>query len=235
MLCFSEKINKEAYVYGCPHKKVLWKLGIYNLIVPLFHRLVPMYISDRRIKLLFFSQFVRPGDLCFDIGANRGDLTKIFLALGARKVVSVEPQDACAHRLHQIFDKNKEVVIVEKAIADYKGQAELAICEEKNALSTLSDGFKTTSRYAKDHHWNRTQSTPVTTLDALIQQYGAPDFCKIDVEGAEEAFSEDCINRSSESLLSIRESFTRQHGISLTIYSLWAMRASTFRAIARWD
>ena len=26
---------------------------------------------------------------------------------------------------------------------------------------------------------------PVTTLDALIQQYGKPAFCKIDVEGAE--------------------------------------------------
>lgn len=42
-----------------------------------------------KIKKLF--QFIKKNDLCFDIGANEGDQTSLFLELGA-KVVSVEPQ-----------------------------------------------------------------------------------------------------------------------------------------------
>jgi hypothetical protein len=34
-------------------------------------------------------------------------------------------------------------------------------------------------------HWKTATTTPVTTLDALIEQYGRPAFCKIDVEGYE--------------------------------------------------
>lgn len=33
--------------------------------------------------------------------------------------------------------------------------------------------------------WNEQVQVTVTTLDALIAQYGIPAFCKIDVEGAE--------------------------------------------------
>ena len=37
---------------------------------------------------------LRQGDQIFDIGANRGDKTEVFLKLGSR-VVSVEPDDSC--------------------------------------------------------------------------------------------------------------------------------------------
>lgn len=33
--------------------------------------------------------------------------------------------------------------------------------------------------------WEETVTVPVTTLDALITRHGAPDFCKIDIEGSE--------------------------------------------------
>ena len=34
----------------------------------------------------FYSQFVAPGDVCFDVGANVGNRTRVFLALGATVV-----------------------------------------------------------------------------------------------------------------------------------------------------
>ena len=46
----------------------------------------------------FYSTFVSTGDLCFDIGANYGNRTKVFLRLGAR-VVAVEPQPSCCQVL----------------------------------------------------------------------------------------------------------------------------------------
>jgi hypothetical protein len=44
-----------------------------------------------RKRLTFYRNFIRNGDLCFDIGANIGTRTEAFLELGA-KVVAVEPQ-----------------------------------------------------------------------------------------------------------------------------------------------
>ncbi len=166
-------------------KGVLKALRIYRIVVPLFHHLFPMWIPERRKTLRFFCEFIKQGDLCFDVGANRGDLTKAFLALGA-KVVSIEPQEVCLLQLRKLFRNNKDVIIVGKAVADREGYADFSICEDRNTISTMSDKFKVTSRYSKDHQWTRAQKVPVTTLDALIQLYGVPHFCKIDVEGAEE-------------------------------------------------
>jgi 2-polyprenyl-3-methyl-5-hydroxy-6-metoxy-1,4-benzoquinol methylase len=51
--------------------------------------------------------FVKPGMLVFDIGANRGNYTKVFLSKGAR-VIAVEPQEACVDflKLRYTFSKN---------------------------------------------------------------------------------------------------------------------------------
>jgi hypothetical protein len=39
----------------------------------------------------FYQQFLQPGDLCFDVGANMGNRVEAFLKIGANVVV-VEPQ-----------------------------------------------------------------------------------------------------------------------------------------------
>ena len=166
-------------------KKVLKPLRMYRIAVHLFYRIFPMLMPDRRKTISFFSQFIKQGDLCFDVGANRGDLTKAFLALGA-SVVCIEPQEVCLTHLYKLFGNNKNVFIVGKAVADREGEAVFSICEDRNTISTMSNTFKVASRYAKDYQWTKTQKVAATTLDALIQLYGAPDFCKIDVEGAEE-------------------------------------------------
>lgn len=44
----------------------------------------------------FYEQFIRPNDICFDIGANMGNRTEVFLKLGA-KVIAVEPQSECVN------------------------------------------------------------------------------------------------------------------------------------------
>ena len=38
-----------------------------------------------------YRQFINPGELVFDIGANTGSRSKVFMGLGAR-VVAVEPR-----------------------------------------------------------------------------------------------------------------------------------------------
>ncbi|MBC7839866.1 MAG: FkbM family methyltransferase [Nitrospiraceae bacterium] len=130
----------------------------------------------------FYSQLVKPGDLCFDVGANIGNKTKIFLDLGAR-VVCIEPQPSCVDVLKETYQNDSNVVIVSKGLATQSGSRSLSVCGSANAISTFSEKWKT-GRF-RSYTWDPAVEVPVTTIDALIQEFGSPKFCKIDVEGFE--------------------------------------------------
>jgi len=132
--------------------------------------------------LIFYSKFIDKGDLCFDIGANRGDKTAVFLKIGTR-VVAVEPQESCVKYLKKRFKGESNFTIVEKGLADKEGEIVMSICEEANSISTLSEKWKT-GRFSK-YKWTEKKLIPVTTMDNLIKKFGLPVFCKIDVEGFE--------------------------------------------------
>jgi len=130
----------------------------------------------------FYSQFVKTGDLCFDVGANIGNKTNIFLELGAR-VVCIEPQPNCVDVLKGKYQKDSNVVIVSKGLAIQPGRRSLSICGSADAISTFSEKWKTGRFHT--YAWEPAVEVPVTTLDILIQEFGSPKFCKIDVEGFE--------------------------------------------------
>jgi FkbM family methyltransferase len=144
----------------------------------------PRRTRSRGDMLAFYSQIVTEGDLCFDIGANVGDITEILVELGAR-VVCVEPQDTCLQHLRDRFGNNKHVIIVGKAVADSEGYSELYVCEDAPTISTMSSRWINEGRFSHDYKWTARRRVPMTTLDALILLHGLPAFCKIDVEGSE--------------------------------------------------
>ena len=123
--------------------------------------------------------------MVFDIGANVGDMTRCFLSLGARHVVAIEPSPLCHEYLRNIAGP---VTIVGSAAGATIGVAKLHASNATPALSTLSDRWlriaQGTDRF-RDTVWDQEISVPTITLDALIAQYGRPDFIKIDVEGFE--------------------------------------------------
>lgn len=131
-----------------------------------------------------FARFISPGDLVFDVGANLGDLTRIFLDLGA-DVICVEPQPACIKVLKQRFKNNKRVTIVEKGISFEKGVLPFYISSENHATSSFSRRMITQGRFAH-RNWDKTVEVPVTTLQKVVEKYGSPAFCKIDVEAFED-------------------------------------------------
>ena len=134
-----------------------------------------------------YAQFIRPGDLVFDIGAHVGDRVASFRRLGAR-VIAVEPQPALCRTLKLLFGRDANVTLVPSAIGCVCGMAEMKINPKNPTISTLSDDFIAASRKAigwEGESWSRSLEVPVTTLDTLVDTYGRPAFVKIDVEGFE--------------------------------------------------
>jgi FkbM family methyltransferase len=144
-------------------------------------------LSERETRCLeFYRQFIRPGDLVFDVGANMGSRTKVFLNLGAR-VVAFEPQKVCVDFLRSALKNRENFTLVEAALGKKEGEMEMLI-SNAHTISTLSQQWvkatKQSGRFAR-YEWNKTQSVAVTTLDIAIEKFGAPAFVKIDVEGYE--------------------------------------------------
>lgn len=137
-------------------------------------------------RLQFYSQFVKEGDLCFDIGANIGNRVQVFIEIGAT-VVAVEPQKSCCRVLREKFGNNRNVYVLSKALDKTVGEKEFFI-DRSHTLSSMSKQWiasvKSSGRFS-NHAWDDKVTVETTTLDLLIKEYGKPDFCKIDVEGFE--------------------------------------------------
>lgn len=133
----------------------------------------------------FYRELVGPGDLAFDIGAHVGNRTRALVAAGAR-VVALEPQ-ALFHRF-LARDLPPEVTLLRAASGRAEGAARLAVSRLHPTVSSLAEGFADRMAGVPGFgrvRWDRAETVPVTTLDALIAAHGRPRFVKIDVEGHE--------------------------------------------------
>jgi FkbM family methyltransferase len=134
-----------------------------------------------------YAPFIQPGDLCFDIGAHLGDRIRAFSKLGAR-IVALEPHPGMMDWLRRWFGHRPNITLIEQAVGAQPGTSTLWISRLTPSVSTISQEWLTTvqqNRRFAGVRWDEQVSVKVTTLDALISQYGKPAFCKIDVEGAE--------------------------------------------------
>lgn len=135
-------------------------------------------------------------DLIFDIGANMGEKTDVFLKLGAR-VVSVEPDGACTAILQDRFLeyrlRPRPVTVVGKAVSDKIGTERMWIDGPGSAVNTISrkwaDELKEHKQDFKHGNYgldfSRSEQVETTTIEELIRLHGVPYFIKIDVEGHE--------------------------------------------------
>jgi FkbM family methyltransferase len=134
-----------------------------------------------------YASFIRPGDLCLDIGAHLGDRIRAWSKLGAR-VVALEPHPGLMTWLRRWYGQTETIVLLEQAVGAQRGTADLWISRLTPSISTISHEWLTTvrqnRRFARSR-WEEKVPVSVTTLDALIAEYGKPVFCKIDVEGGE--------------------------------------------------
>jgi FkbM family methyltransferase len=134
----------------------------------------------------FYSQFVKPGDLVFDVGANIGVKTAAFLAAGAR-VVAVEPIPFCLGEIRKMNERalaSGTLKIEAVAVAGSRQEVSLRVFEGNSTLTTGSPHFVQRVEHLLSVE-SHLVTVPAITMDDLIERHGLPVFLKIDVEGME--------------------------------------------------
>lgn len=150
-----------------------------------FFFLTLLALTPTTVFSIQISLILPENGLIFDIGANVGEKTELYLKKN-NAVICVEPQPSCIAALKSKFAYNKKVTIEEVGLDKQPGTSELFICSQASTISTCSKKWVEESRFSNgSYSWNTVVPITVNTLDLLVDKYGIPDFCKIDVEGFE--------------------------------------------------
>lgn len=183
-------------------QNLLRRLGLYQRIkfsffYDLYWRMAdPKLLTARDDEVEFFRNVLiglKTGDLVFDVGANRGHKTDIFLRLGAR-VIAIDPDPSNQEILRQNFlhhrISTKPVTVVNKAVSDRRGRDTMWVDAPGSAKNTLSPKWVEilrgdAKRFGDTLKFGQQLEVESVTLEDLIAQYGRPFYIKIDVEGHE--------------------------------------------------
>jgi FkbM family methyltransferase len=181
---------------------VLKRVGLYDrskssCLYGLYWRMAdPQIIKDRSSEIDFYRRTLEGferGNLVFDIGANQGYKTDIFLRIGAR-VVAVDPDTVNQESLRAKFLRYrfmpKPVTLVGKAVSERCTVATMWVDAPGSAKNTLSNKWVETlkqddTRFGHHLEFAGEMEVETTTLDELMVAHGVPFFIKIDVEGHE--------------------------------------------------
>jgi FkbM family methyltransferase len=163
-----------------------YKFRDHQLVGGLLLLREPTRISQRFREVSLYKKLLKQFKvkLVFDIGANCGSKTIIF-ARYASKVISVEPDKLSAEGLRARFAHRKNIVVLENGVSDSVGEAELCCFENGSAYNTFSEKWAATISDSSVNGPLAKRIVGTITLDKLIENYGLPQYVKIDVEGYE--------------------------------------------------
>lgn len=164
-------------------KVLLKRAGFYPLAWRAYRKLNPSLRARDEREIELYRQLCPPGSLVFDAGAHLGQKSLVFLACGWR-VVAIEPNPHCLPSLKSHFGRNDRASIVAAAVGASPGTHDMQI-DGTSMLSSLRADWHT--KALEDHSWYKPTTVPVRVLrlDDLIEQYGAPYYIKLDLEGYE--------------------------------------------------
>lgn len=128
--------------------------------------------------------FIKPGHTVWDVGGNLGyfAFTAAVQSNGGRIAV-FEPDLFLCYLLRKSTEANPDLAIdiFPLAVSNRDGVAQFNIAERARSTNFLAEASGSTQTGGV----LRTLSVPTIRLDGFMQHYPAPDFVKIDVEGAE--------------------------------------------------
>ncbi|MBI3546960.1 MAG: FkbM family methyltransferase [Gammaproteobacteria bacterium] len=140
------------------------------------------------ILLNVAQEHINKGDIVWDIGANVGLFTfaAANLVEPTGKVLAIEPDTWLVSLLRKSSQLEENIIrlhvdVLPVAISDQVGIAKFNVAKRGRATNHLSDSTGSTQTGGiREVHL-----VPTVSLDWLLDNYTAPSFIKIDVEGAE--------------------------------------------------
>jgi len=155
-------------------KRLAWASGLSGMILP----------AAEKNVIRMMEVIVRRGDICADVGANLGMITRLLWRLAGPegKIIAFEAHPVNAKRMSESFlDEKFENITVEN-LADSDGSSGRAKLypgrgnrsEEWNIVGKDVDGNLRSAEL----------EIPAVSLDSYFEKYRRLDFFKIDVEGA---------------------------------------------------
>jgi len=156
-------------------KSLVVSTGLYRPARWLARHLRPAELRTHLGDIELYRSLVPAGALCFDVGANIGVKSEALLKAGAR-VVSFEPHPLLLPELRARCAHLENWSLVPTALGSSAGIATL-YAREFHGESSLDQTWS--GQVVGRYH------VPVVPLDVAIRAFGAPWYCKIDVEGWE--------------------------------------------------
>jgi len=169
-------------------KQKSWWYSISDTIV--YQRLKnPKAFNDFLEEISFYKSILGTHrKLIFDVGANVGTKSKIFLLL-SELVISFEPDLKNFKILEARLKKYHNCIINSFALGSKEGFSKYYSIESDSAYNSLSEKHITTVVKNRGIINKKTElnqyEVKTNTLDLFISKYGIPYYIKIDVEGYE--------------------------------------------------
>lgn len=139
-------------------------------------------------------------DLIFDVGVCNGDDSAYYLHKGYR-VIGVEASPVQIPHLRRRFAeaiRAGRYELVPMGIAQSEGQAQFWVCDDHAEWSSFDQSIA--SRSGARHHPVSVQTCRFATL---LERFGIPHYCKIDIEGNDDLCLEDMRPDSKPDFISV--------------------------------
>ncbi|MDQ4081530.1 MAG: FkbM family methyltransferase [Actinomycetota bacterium] len=120
--------------------------------------------------------------LIYDVGMNTGDDTAYYLHRGY-SVVAIEANPELAEHGKSRFAReisDGRAVVLNVGIAENDGELDFWVCEDNDVWSSFDRSRLLL--YEVRHHSVRVKTR---TFSSILDEYGVPFYCKVDIEGHE--------------------------------------------------
>lgn len=169
-------------------KTWLWKIVLSSEVYSRFKN--PTRFKQFKEEFTFYKTFLKShpykNDLIFDVGANMGRKSFIFLKL-TKKVIAFEPSLTLYQFLKKRFEK-ENIILFNCALGSSVSTLELFVVEDNEAYNSLNKKhieLTATKRGIANKTNVKAIKVQVDMLENFVQRFGLPKYIKIDVEGYE--------------------------------------------------
>jgi FkbM family methyltransferase len=152
--------------------------------------------------------------LIYDVGAHKGEDTAFCLSKGFR-VVAIEANPAFCQILEQRFQDELSMgalIIINTAVAQRSGMIDFFVNENISVWGTTKQEWVERNRTLRDATISQIQ-VRCQPLSRIIEQYGVPHYCKIDIEGADLEALASLAEHESPRFVSIEATKTSWEGL----------------------